>query len=81
MREGGGNYVKYLISGWNRKERRGNKKFKKGSNLDQVVGALKRGGGGLEPPYKQWLLQFAETYVLLETDFMLNFNLTLIGYI
>ena len=51
MREGGGNYVKYLISGWNRKERRGNKKFKKGSNLDQVVGALKRGGvgGGWNP--------------------------------
>ena len=28
--EGGGNYLKYLERGWNRKERRGNNDFKKG---------------------------------------------------
>ena len=30
---------------WNKKEGRGNKKFKKGGKLGQGVGALKRGGG------------------------------------
>ena len=51
--EGGGNYPKYLKRGWNRKEGRGNKDFKKGNKLGQGVGALKRRrGGGLEPPYK-----------------------------
>ena len=51
MREGGGNCVKYLKRGWNRKEGRGNKDFKKGDKLGQGVGALKR---GLEPGYELW---------------------------
>ena len=44
MREGGGDCVKYLKRGWNRKEGRGNKNFKEGGGeLGQGVGALKRG--------------------------------------
>ena len=51
LREGGGNCLKYLKRGWNRKEERGNKDFKKGGGkLGQRVGALKR--GRLEPPSK-----------------------------
>ena len=44
LREGGGNCIKYLKRGWNRKEGKGNKNFKEGK-LDQEVGALKRGAG------------------------------------
>ena len=44
MREGRGNCLKYLKRGWNRKEGRGHKDFKKGGKLGQGVGALKRGG-------------------------------------
>ena len=45
MREDGRNCVKYLKSGWNRKEGRRNKNFKKGGGkLGQGVGALKRKG-------------------------------------
>ena len=46
-----GDCLKYLKRRWNRKERRGNKDFKKGGKLVQRVSVLKR-GGGLEPPYK-----------------------------
>ena len=49
MHEGGGNCLKYLKRGWNRKEERGNKEFKKGAKLGQGLGALKRGGGGWNP--------------------------------
>ena len=41
----GGNCLKHLKRGWNRKERRGNKDFKKGGKLGQGVGAVKRGAG------------------------------------
>ena len=50
--------LKYLKRGWNTKEGRANKDFKKGSKLGQGVGALKGGGGGgggaggVEPPYE-----------------------------
>ena len=44
MREGRGNCLKYLKRGWNRKEGRGHKDFKKGDKLGQGVGALKKGG-------------------------------------
>ena len=52
MCEGGGNCLKYLKRGWNRKEGKGHKDFKKGGGgkLGQWVGALKR--GWLEPPYE-----------------------------
>ena len=49
LREGGENCLKYLKKGWNRKEGRGNKDFKKGGKLGQGVGALER---GLKLPYK-----------------------------
>ena len=46
MREGGRNCLKFLKTGWNRKEGTGNKDFKRGDELDQgVEGALKRGVG------------------------------------
>ena len=46
MREGGGNCLKYLKRGWNRKDGRGHEDFKKGKDkLGQGVGALKRWGG------------------------------------
>ena len=44
MREGGGNCVKYLKRGWNRKEKRGNKKFEKGGQAGSRRGCLKKGG-------------------------------------
>ena len=44
LSEGWGNCLKYLKRGWNRKEGRGNKDFKKRGKLGQEVGALKRGG-------------------------------------
>ena len=48
LREGGGgDCLKYLKRGWNRKEGRGNKDFKNGGKLGQGVGALK--SGELEP--------------------------------
>ena len=56
MREGGGNYLKYHKRGWNKKEGRGNKDFKKGGKLGQGLGALKR--GGLELPYELWIYRF-----------------------
>ena len=44
MQEGRGNCLKYLKRGWNRKEERGNKDFKKGGGkLGQGVGALQGG--------------------------------------
>ena len=48
----GGNCLKYLKRGWNRKKSRGHKDFKNGSKLGQGVGALKRGRP--EPPYELW---------------------------
>ena len=47
MHEGGGNCLKFLKSGWNRKEGRGNKDFKKGGAGPRggEGGALKRGRG------------------------------------
>ena len=45
MCEGGRNSQKYLKRGWNRKEGRKNKDFKKEDKLGQGVGASKRGAG------------------------------------
>ena len=42
---GGGVCLKFIKMGWNRKEGRGNKNFKKGGKLGQGVDALKGGGG------------------------------------
>ena len=47
--EGGGNCLKYIKRGWNRKEGRGNKDFKKGAKLGKGVGALR--GGNLLTNY------------------------------
>ena len=48
----GGNCIKYLKRGWNKKEGRETKILKRGCKQGQQVGALKE--GGLEPPYKLW---------------------------
>ena len=44
MREGGGNSLKYLRSGWNRKEGKGNKDFKKGEEAGSRGGCLEKRG-------------------------------------
>ena len=44
MSEGGRNCEKYLKRGWNKKEGRQNKKYKKGGKLGHGVGALKKAG-------------------------------------
>ena len=46
----GGDCLKYLKKGWNRREGRGNKDFKMRGKLDQGMGALNK--GKLELPYK-----------------------------
>ena len=50
LRESGGNCLKYLKKGWDRKEGRRNKNFKNGSKLGQEVDVLKR--GRLQPTYE-----------------------------
>ena len=52
VRGAGGDCLKYLKRGLSRTEGRKNKDFKKGGKLSQGVGALKKGGGGLELPYE-----------------------------
>ena len=47
---GWGNCLKYPKRGWNRKDRRANKDFKKKGKLGQGVGALKTGGSGIPLP-------------------------------
>ena len=49
MREGGGNSLKYLKRGWNRKEGRGNKDFKKEGKAGSRRGCLKKGVGDWKP--------------------------------
>ena len=44
LREGGGNSLKYLKRGWNRKEGMENKDFKKGGQARSRGGCIKRGG-------------------------------------
>ena len=54
--------MKYLKRGWNRKEGRGNKDFKKGDKLSQGVVALKRGveGGGGGTNYGRWEMWYRD---------------------
>ena len=52
MHEGEGICLKYLKKGWNRKEGRGHKDFKKDGQARSRVGCLKK--GGMEPLYKLW---------------------------
>ena len=64
MREGGGNCPKFLTRGWNRKEGRGNKDFKKWGNLGREVGALKRGGWVLGIPLRTMKENFFEFFIV-----------------
>ena len=45
MRDGGGNCLKYLKKGWNSKEGKKHKNFKKGGQAGSSGGCLKMGGG------------------------------------
>ena len=45
LREGGGNCLKYLKRGWNRKGGRRHKDFKKGGQAGSMEQCLKEGGG------------------------------------
>ena len=49
---GGGDYLKYLKRGWNRKEGDENKDFKEGRQAGPRDWCLKK--EGLEPPYNLW---------------------------
>ena len=49
----GGEGILDTLKGVEQKKGEGNKDFKMGGELGQVVGALKK--GRLEPPYKLWL--------------------------
>ena len=44
LRESGGNCLKYLKRGWDRKDGRGNKDFKKGASAGSRSWCLKKGG-------------------------------------
>ena len=50
---GGGDCLKYLKRGWNRKEGKANKDFKKGASWMKGVGALKRKGWNLLTNYEE----------------------------
>ena len=54
LHKGGGNCLKYLKKGWNRKAGRETKILKKerGGKLGQGVGALKKGGRGAGTPLR-----------------------------
>ena len=55
MREGGRKCLKYLKRGWDGKQERGNKNFKKEGQAGSRGGCLKKrkgGGEGLELPYE-----------------------------
>ena len=41
--------LRYFKKGWNRKEEKGHRDFRKGGKLGQGVGALKKGGGAGTP--------------------------------
>ena len=64
MREGGGNCLKYLKRGWNRKEWRGNKDFKKGGQAGSRGGCLKKGGGDAGTPYELWLIFHSKSFFM-----------------
>ena len=64
LREGGGNCLKYLKRGWNRKEGRGNKNFKKRSKLGQRVGTLKKRGWHLFTNHG-WYSWVSSNYIII----------------
>ena len=73
--EGRGNCLKYLKSGWNRKERSGNKNFKKlggggGGQTGLRGGCLKK--VGLELPCKLWIYQHIHAISSICSSFFFN---------
>ena len=65
MREGRGNCLKYLERGWNEKEWREHKDFKKGGQAGLLGGCIKE-GGWLEPPDELCITTF---YFLIIVDY------------
>ena len=63
--ESGGNSLKYLKRGWNRKEGMGNKDFKKGGQARSRGGCIKR-GGGLGSPYELYTINHIQDQRLQE---------------
>ena len=60
-----GNCLKHRKRGWNRKEGRRHKDFKKGGQAGSSGGCLKKEGEcGLEPPYKLCVITLASSYIL-----------------
>ena len=62
----GGNHLKYLKRGWNRKEGRGNKEFKKGWQAGSRGECLKKcevGGRGRVEPYYIYLYISISIYI------------------
>ena len=59
VRGGGGCCLKYTLKGGGTEKRGGDTKILKiGGQAGSGVDALKRGGGGgLEPPYKLWIME------------------------
>ena len=72
MCEGGGNCLKYLRRGWNRKEGRGNKDFKKGGGgkLDEGVEALRTGRGGNGTSLRTMVKYMRDIRVLVHLPYM-----------
>ena len=58
MHEGGGNCLKYLRRGCNRKEGRGDKNLKKGGT-SKVKGYMSLKSGGLKTPYELRVIKHA----------------------
>ena len=63
LREVGENCLKYLKRGWNRKEGRGNKDFKKGGQAGTRGGCLKKGGkAGWNPLTNYYIYIYIKTH-------------------
>ena len=61
MRKGGRNCLKYLKRGWNRKDGRGSKDFKKGDQARSRVGCFKKKGGTGTPLQTMVISVYSDT--------------------
>ena len=76
MHKGGGNYLKYLKRGWNRKQGRGNKDCKRRRQAGSRGGCIKKGGPGT--PYKLWYIGKLILWSLL--FFVIFLNVTVLKF-
>ena len=63
MHKGGRICLKYLKRGWNRKDGRGSKDFKKGDQARSRVGCLKKGGGTGTPLETMVISVYSDFYL------------------